>query len=141
MASINPYLTFNGNCEEAFNLYKKVFGGEFNVISRFKDMPPMPGMDIPEQLQNRIMHVSLPISKETVLMASDANPAMGEVKIGQNISLSVNTETIAEADSIFSALSVGGKVTMPIAKAFWGAYFGMLIDPFGIIWMVNCDAK
>jgi PhnB protein len=141
MATVNPYLTFNGNCEEAFDFYKKVFGGEFHLISRFKDMPPMPGMEIPEQLQNRIMHVSLPISKETVLMASDANPAMGDVKTGQNISLSVNTETVKEADRIFSALAAGGKITMPIAKAFWGAYFGMLIDKFEIIWMVNCDVK
>jgi PhnB protein len=87
------------------------------------------------------MHVSLPISKETVLMASDANPAMGVVKTGQNISLSVNTESTKEADRIFSALATGGKITMPIAKAFWGAYFGMLIDKFDIIWMVNCDVK
>ncbi len=123
MTSVNPYLIFDGNCEEAFNFYKKVFGGEFQVISRFKDLPPTPGMEIPEQFQNRIMHISLPISKESVLMAGDSNPAMGEVKMGDNISLSVNTESTSEADRIFSGLAAGGKITMPIAKAFWGAYF------------------
>ncbi len=87
------------------------------------------------------MHVSLPISKETILMASDSNPAMGDVSVGQNISLSVNTENKQEADRIYSALSEEGKVTMPMADTFWGAYFGMLTDPFGILWMINCDAK
>jgi PhnB protein len=139
MASVNPYLTFNGNCEKAFNFYKKVFGGEFHTFSRFKDMPPMPGMEIPDELRDRIMHVSLPINKENILMASDANPAMGNVKIGQNIALSVNTESKKEADRIFNSLAEGGKITMPMDKTFWGAYFGMLIDPFEIIWMVNCD--
>jgi PhnB protein len=141
MATINPYLTFNGNCEAAFDFYKKIFGGEFQMLSRFKDMPPMPGMEIPANLNNRIMHVSLPISKETILMASDANPAMGDVKIGQNISLSVSTENKEEADRIFSALASGGKITLPMGNMFWGAYFGMLIDPFDIIWLVNCDAR
>jgi PhnB protein len=141
MPTINPYLTFNGNCELAFTFYKKIFGGEFQTFSRYKDMPPMPGMEIPENLSNRILHVSLPISKETILMASDANLAMGAVSIGQNIALSVNTETQEEADKIFSALADGGKITMPIANTFWGAYFGMLTDAFGILWMVNCDTK
>ena len=141
MATINPYLTFNGNCEQAFKFYQKIFGGEFQTFSRFKDMPPMPGMEIPENLKERILHVSLPISKESILMASDANPAMGEVKMGQNISLSVNTENKEEADRIFTALATGGKITLPMGNMFWGAYFGMLIDPFDIIWMVNCDAR
>jgi PhnB protein len=141
MPTINPYLTFNGNCEQAFTFYQKIFGGEFQTFSRYKDMPPMPGMEIPENLSNRILHVSLPISKETILMASDANPAMGAVSIGQNIALSVNTKDKEEADKIFSALAEGGKITMPIANTFWGAYFGMLIDPFAVLWMVNCDSK
>jgi PhnB protein len=141
MPTINPYLTFNGNCEEAFKFYQKIFGGEFQTFSRFKDMPPMPGMEVPENLKEQILHVSLPISKETILMASDTNPAMGTVSIGQNISLSVHTAHKEEADKIFSALAEGGRITMPIANTFWGAYFGMLVDHFGIIWMVNCDAK
>ncbi len=99
----------------------------------------MPGMEIPDELRDRIMHVSLPINKENILMASDANPAMGNVIMGQNISLSVNTESKKEADRIFNSLAEGGKITMPMDKTFWGAYFGMLIDRFEIIWMVNCD--
>ena len=140
MATVNPYLTFNGTCEEAFNFYKSVFGGEFRQISRFKDMPPMPGAaELPDSLKERIMHVSLPLSNETILMGSDSNSNMGTVTVGQNISLSVNAESKAEADKIFTSLTSGGKITMPITDTFWGAYFGMLIDKYEIIWMVNYD--
>ena len=76
MAQVNPYLTFDGNCEEAFNFYKSVFGGEFPYIGRFKDMP---GEQIPESQKEKIMHVSLPISKETVLMGSDSSAEFGQV--------------------------------------------------------------
>ena len=141
MNTINPYLTFDGNCEAAFAFYKSIFGGEYQTISKFKDMPPMPGMELPDSVKERILHVSLPISKETILMGSDSNPAMGEVPFGKQISLSVNTESKAEAERIFNALAAGGKITMPIGEMFWGAYFGMLDDQFGITWMVNCDAK
>jgi PhnB protein len=140
MATINPYLTFNGNCEEAFEFYKSVFGGNFRQISKFKDMPPMPGNELPPNLLDKIMHVSSPISNETVLMGSDSNPMMGDVTTGQNISLSVNAASKNEADKIFNSLSSGGKITVPIADAFWGAYFGMLLDKFGIIWMVSTDS-
>jgi PhnB protein len=139
MAQVNPYLTFNGTCEEAFNFYKSVFGGEFRQISKFKDMPPMPGQTLTAEQGEKILHVGLPISKETILMGSDANPAMGAVNIGQHLSLSVGTDTKEEAGKIFNGLAVGGKITMPIGDTFWGAYFGMLIDKFGFIWMVNYD--
>jgi PhnB protein len=141
MATVNPYLAFNGNCEEAFIFYKSVFGGEFRMVSRFKDMPAMPGQDMPESMKHRIMHVSLPISNETILMGSDSNPRMGDVTTGQNVSLSVSTLSKSEADKIFNALSQGGKITMPISDAFWGSYFGMLVDKFGIIWMVSSENK
>jgi len=137
MALINPYLTFNGKCEEAFNFYKSVFGGEFKELSRFKEMPASDGYKIPEGAGDKIMHMSLPISKETILMGSDANPMMGEVHTGQNISLSVDTKSKEEADRIFQGLSVGGKIAMPIANTFWGSYFGMLSDKFQNIWMVS----
>jgi len=139
MAQVNAYLTFNGNCEEAFGFYKSVFGGEFRVISRFKDMPAMPGATLPEAAGQKIMHVSLPISKETILMGSDANPMFGDVPIGKNISLSVGADSKEEAGRIFNALAVGGQITMPIADTFWNAYFGMLVDKYNIIWMVNYD--
>ena len=139
MATVNPYLTFNGTCEEAFNFYKSIFGGEFIQIARFKDMPASPGHELPAGAGEKIMHVSLPISKETILMGSDANPGMGEVKVGQHISLSIGAATKDEASKIFNGLAAGGKITMPIGDMFWGAYFGMLIDKFGFIWMVNYD--
>ena len=139
MATINPYLTFNGNCEEAFDFYKSAFGGEFREVARFKDMPITPVQEMPKNLLEKIMHISLPISNETILMGSDANPMMGAITVGQHLSLSVNTAGKSEADKIFSSLSGGGNITMPIANTFWGAYFGMLVDRFGIIWMVNYD--
>jgi PhnB protein len=139
MAQLNPYLTFNGNCEEAFNFYKSVFGGEFRQISKFKDMPPMPGQALSAEAGEKILHVSLPISNETILMGSDANPGMGAVNIGQHLSLSVGVDSKEEADKIFYGLSATGKITMPIQDTFWGAYFGMLADKYGFIWMVNYD--
>ena len=140
MPTINPYLTFNGTCEEAFTFYKSVFGGEFPFMGRFKDMPPMDGKSVPAEEGNKIMHVSLPVSKETTLMGSDTSSAFGPAPVaGTNFSLSVNTDSEAEADKIFKALSAGGKVTMPMSKTFWGSYFGMLTDKFGIAWMVSFE--
>ncbi len=138
MAQVNPYLTFNGNCEEAFNFYKSVFGGEFAHIGRFKDMPSE--TPLPDEVGNLIMHVSLPISSETILMASDANEAFGQVaQAGSNVAISINTDSEEEATKLFNGLSAGGKVTMPLEKTFWGAFFGMFTDKFGIHWMVNYD--
>jgi PhnB protein len=135
MATINPYLNFLGNTEEAFNFYRSVFGGEFAVLQRFKDVPDCG--PISETDKNKIMHVALPI-KGNMLMGTDALESMGRtLTIGTNISLSLNTESEAESDKLFNALSKGGKVEMPLQKMFWGAYFGMCKDRFGIQWMVN----
>jgi PhnB protein len=139
MAQLNPYLTFNGNCETAFKFYRSVFGGEFQQLMRFKDMPPMPDMKLPESAKEKLMHIALPISKETILMGSDANPAMGEVKTGQNLSLAITASSKEEADKIFKRLSEGGKVTMPLADQFWNSYFGMLTDLFNINWMISYE--
>jgi len=141
MATVNVYLTFNGNCEEAFNFYKSVFGGEFPYIGRFNDMPPQPGQPpIPDDMGKRIMHVSLPVSKETMIMGSDTGGEWAaDYKAGNNFSISINTGSKEEADKLFNGLSAGGKVTMPMNKTFWGAYFGMFTDKFGISWMVNFD--
>lgn len=136
MAIINPYLTFDGNCETAFNFYRSVFGGEFNYIGRFKDMPAE--YKVPDAEKEKIMHVSLPISKETVLMGSDSSESFGgKPNFGNNFSISISTPEKAEADRLFKALSEGGTVTMPMENAFWGDYFGMLVDKFGINWMVG----
>ena len=139
MPKINPYLTFNGNCEEAFNFYKSVFGGEFPYVGRFGEMPPQEGQpSVTESEKNRIMHISLPISKETILMGSDSSDAFGHAtNQGNNITLSINADSKEEADRIFNQLSEGGKVTMPMDNTFWGDYFGMFTDKFGIHWMMS----
>lgn len=139
-ASVLPYLTFAGNCEEAFNFYRSVFGGEFTYVGRFKDMPSE--QPIPESEKNKIMHISLPLANNTALMGSDSSEAFGQATVtGNNFSLSVNTESEEEAKKIFSGLSAGGKVTMPLDKTFWGSYFGMLVDKFGIQWMVSYELE
>lgn len=140
MASVNAYLTFNGNCREAFDFYKSVFGGEYPYIGTFGEMPPMEGKETPEEDKDKIMHVSLPISKETILMGSDTGKEWASQLIpGNNISISINTESKEEATKLFNGLSEGGNVTMALADTFWGAYFGMFTDKFGINWMVNYD--
>jgi PhnB protein len=139
--SINPYLTFNGNCEEVFNFYRSVFGGNFPYIGRYKDMPPQDGMTVPESEGNKIMHMSLPIGNSgSVLMGSDSSDAFGHATvIGNNFSISINAANTAEADKLYHGLSEGGHATMPMSKTFWGSYFGMLVDKFGINWMISYD--
>ena len=139
MPTVNIYLTFDGNCEEAFNFYQSVFGGEFENLSRFGEMPPQEDMPpVPEEIKDQLMHVSLPISKETVLMGSDKGGGWSpDLKPGNNFSISVNTETKEEAERIMNTLAEGGNVTMPFDKTFWDSWFGMFTDRFGINWMVN----
>lgn len=138
MAIVNVYLNFNGNCEEAFLFYQSVFGGEFPYLGRFKDMPQKEGESIPTEMGDKIMHVSLPISKETSLMGSDTGGEWAQYfKAGNNFSVSITAESKEEADRLFNGLSAGGKVTMPLASTFWGDYFGMLEDKFGINWMMS----
>jgi PhnB protein len=140
MATINPYLNFNGNTEEAFNFYKSVFGGEFATVMRFGDTPGCDEMPINDADKGKIMHIALPIGSGNVLMATDAIESMGQrVENGNNFSISISTASKDETEQIFSGLSDGGKVEMPLADTFWGAYFGMLEDKFGIRWMVNFD--
>jgi PhnB protein len=138
MTNVNPYLNFKGNTEEAFLFYKSVFGGEFSVLQRFKDTPE--AKKVPPHEQDKIMHIALPIGKGTILMATDALESMGQqLTPGNNFHLSINTENEKETQKLFSALSAGGKVTVPLDKMFWGAYFGMCTDRFGIQWMVSFD--
>lgn len=141
MTTLNIYLNFDGDCEAAFNFYKSCFGNEFLSISRFEEMPPQEGMPpIPDEHLKRIMHVSLPISDETVLMGSDTGGGWApDFKQGNNFAISINTDTNDEADRLFNALSDGGNITMPMDNTFWGSYFGMLTDKFGINWMVSVD--
>lgn len=136
--AVNPYLMFNGTCEEAFLFYKSVFGGDFPYIGKYKDAPAEEGEVLSEEALNRIMHVSLPIGN-TILMGSDSHPRYGDVGFGDNFSISINAESRENADKIFNGLSAGGKVEMPMNDTFWGSYFGMFKDKFGINWMVSFD--
>lgn len=143
MTTVNIYLTFNGNCEEAFNFYKSVFGGEFPYIGRYKDMPPGDqGKAFSPDDAEKIMHISLPISKETVLMGSDIGGELASSYTqGNNFSVAINTDSKEQADSMFSGHSTGGVITMPMNDTFWGDYFGMFTDKFGINWMVSFNAN
>ncbi len=141
MAIVNVYLTFNGNCRAAFDFYKSVFGGEFPYLGTFGEIPPTANQaPLSAEDANKIMHVTLPISKETCLMGSDTlGEGVTAFKQGNNYAISINAESREEADQLFNALSVGGQVSMPMENTFWGAYFGMFTDKFGINWMVNFD--
>ena len=139
MATVNVYLNFNGNCKEAFEFYKSVLGGEFSYFSQFKDMPP--GSPVAPEDAEKVMHVSLPMGEGTILMGSDTSQMSGEASFGTNFSLSVCPDSRAESERIFVGLSQGGKVVMPLADTFWGAYFGFFTDKFGINWMINYEEK
>lgn len=143
MATINPYLNFNGSTEEAFNFYKSIFGGEFAAVMRFKDVSNEEGCDgmkISENEMEKIMHIALPIGSGNVLMATDGLKSMGQnFSKGDNFSISLSADSKEEADKLFHGLSNGGKTEMPLADAFWGSYFGMLEDKYGIQWMISYD--
>ncbi|MBK8626011.1 MAG: VOC family protein [Saprospiraceae bacterium] len=141
MAQINPYIHFNGNAEEAFTFYKSVFGGEFAMVMRFKDMTN-PDFPTPETEANKIMHIALPIGKHNILMGSDTPEALGVHNLNETRSkISISAETKEEADKIYNGLSADGHIEMPIADSPWGSYFGMFRDKFGIEWMVDFDPK
>jgi PhnB protein len=136
MATLNPYLNYQGNTEEAFNFYKSVLGGEFSSMIRFKDLPGIADKMSPEEA-NKIMHAALPIKGNT-LMATDMLESQGHtMKLGNNLTLSLEADSKEEADKLFNGLSAGGKIGAQIADAPWGAYWGMLTDKFDVQWMVN----
>jgi len=140
MALINPHINFNGNAEEAFTFYKSIFGGEFAIVMRYKDLS-IPGNQIAEDEANKIMHIALPIGKN-VLMGNDVPEFMGKVSENENRSkISIGAESKEEADKLFNGLSSGGTVEMPIGDSPWGSYFGMFRDKYGIEWMVDFDPK
>lgn len=140
MAKLNIYLSFKNQTEEAFNFYQKAFGTEF-TDGGFHRYSSMPGADkMPAEDQNLIMHVGLDVGNGNTLMGSDVSDSRGHTIVeGNNCQVSINADTKEEAERLFNALTEGGKVTMPMADTFWGAYFGMFTDKFGINWMVNFD--
>ncbi len=137
MTTINPWINFNGNAEEAFVFYRSVFGGEFTKVMRFKDMAS-PEFPVAEKDENKLMLISLPIGKSNVLMANDVPEFMGRVNENENRSkISVSTESKEEADKLFNGLSAGGKVEVPMVDSSWGSYFGMFRDKYGIEWVIE----
>lgn len=141
MATINPYIHFNGNTEEAFTFYQSVFGGEFANIVRFKDMQ-FEGVHNFGNEAEKIMNIALPIGKYSLLMGSDTPEQMGKHNERETRSkITVTAESKEEADKLFNGLSVGGDVEMPMEESPWGSYFGMFRDKFGIEWMIDLDLK
>jgi PhnB protein len=135
---LQPYLFFTGNCEEALNFYKKVFGGEIRELSRFKEAPPDPDHPVKPEDGERVMHATFK-SPDFSFMASDASAGK---QYGEGpITLSLGLTDVAAAQRVFDSLAQGGNVEMPLSDMFWGAKFGMLTDKFGIDWMVNCQLQ
>lgn len=134
----NPYLTFSGNCGEAFKYYERVLGGKIVALITHADMPGEAQAQTPPSYKNLIMHARLVVG-DNVLMGSDAPPDRFEKP--QGISVAIQTDDPKEAERIFAALSDNGRVTMPLQQTFWAIRFGMLVDRFGIPWMVNCEQQ
>ncbi len=141
MALINPYIHFNGNAEKAFTFYQSVFGGEFSRILRYKEISSSE-FPIAENDANRLMHIALPIGKNSALLGSDVLEVMGRVTENDNRNtIFINAESREEADKLFNGLSEGGNVEMPMADGPFGAYFGMFADKYGVQWMMNYSEK
>ena len=143
MSKVSIYLNFMGNTLEAFNFYKSAFGTDFVSITKMSDVPSQPGQpDLPENEKNMIMNVQLPILGGTVLMGTDMLASMGHsLQPGNNMSINLEPDTKAEADELFAALSQDGSDITPMQDMFWGAYWGSLVDKFGVHWMINCDTN
>ena len=141
MKSINPWINFNGNAEEAFTFYKSVFGGEFKKIVRFKDLAG-PEFPVADKEANKVMYIALPVGKNNVLVANDVPEIMGRTNENENRSkILVSVESREEADKIFNGLSAGGNVEGPIGDGPWGSYGGMFRDKYGIEWIVEFDPQ
>jgi PhnB protein len=136
MKAVNIYLHFADKAEEIFTFYRSVFGGTFSILHRYGDTPMAEKLSPADRA--KIVHVSLPLPNGSILMGSDCCASMGPpVTMGNNFSISIEADTEAEVDKIIGALAAGGKLTMPVQKTFWGAYFGMCVDRFGIQWMLS----
>ena len=137
MATINPWINFNGNAEEAFTFYKSVFGGEFAKVVRFKDIASTE-FKVAEKEENKIMYIALPIGTSTMLIANDVPEVLGRVNEHENRSkILVSTESKEEADRLFTGLSAGGEVEGSMGDSSWGSYAGMFRDKYGIEWIVQ----
>lgn len=140
MPLINIWINFNGNAEEAFTLYKSVFGGEFGKIVRFKDIASAE-FPVTEKDARKILRITLPIGKN-MLIANDVPEILGRVNENENRSkISISAESKDEAEKLFNGLSAGGNIEMPMADSPWGSYSGMFRDKYGIEWIIDFDPK
>ena len=136
---LNVYLHFNDNCREAFEFYRSVFGGDYTFFATFREMPEDMGMA--EEEMDNVMHVSYDIGG-TTLMGSDVPSVFGPpVEMGNNFSISYQTESREQTDELFAKISEGGTVSMPLQDMFWGDYFGSCTDKFGVNWMLGCPSS
>ncbi len=139
MTTLNPWINFNGNAEEAFIFYKSVFGGEFTTITRFKDLSG-PEFQVPEKEGEKIMQIILPIGNGNMLIGNDVPEFMGKVNENENRSkIHIDTDSKEEAERIFNGLSAGGQVEGPFGDSPWGTYAAMFRDKYGIEWIIECN--
>jgi PhnB protein len=138
MTKLNPYLFFDGNCEEAFIFYRSVFRREFKYLGRYKGVPNT-DRHIFKENDEKIMHVTLPISAETTLMGSDNTELNAEPGSNNGFALYINTDSKDEAERIFNELSLGGQIKVSMTETFWGSYYGILKDKFGVNWKITFD--
>lgn len=136
--TINPYLNFKGNCLEAFTFYKSVFGGEFTYKSTFAEMPPNDACEIAEEDKSKIMHITLPIGENGSIFGCDIIETKDhKYKQGNNFSISINPDSKEDTIRLFDAFAKNGHVIMPLEDTFWNAHFGLVVDQFGIAWMLH----
>ncbi len=137
MISANLYLNFQGNAEEAFTFYRQVFGGDFASLMRFRDFPDN-SMGVAETELDKIAHIALPLGPHLLLMATDVVSSWGRpFERGNHCYITLETESVAQSERIFQALSSAGSVEMPLQETEWAEYYGICIDRFGVQWMVN----
>jgi PhnB protein len=140
MSKVGIYLNFAGDCEAAFRTYQTAFGGELENLQRMSEVPADPAHPVGEKEQDLVAHVSLTILGGTDIMGTDVIEAMGSLRLGNNMTISLGLDDVAEADRIFAVLSRGGTDVQPLATMFWGAYWGTCQDAYGVRWMFNVPA-
>ena len=140
MITINPYIYFNGTCEEAFNFYATVFQKEISHMSKYKDVPKA-NRDLFTESDEKVMHVTLPLSEETMLNGSDNSLVYKEMIKDKTFTLIIHTDSREEVDRLYEALSQNGQIIVPVAMTFWGSYYGQCIDKYGISWKITSASE
>ena len=139
MTTVNPWINFNGNAEEAFNFYKSVFGGEFSKVVRLKDLASAE-FQVPENEAEKIMQIVLPIGGSNKLIGNDVPEFMGKVNENEQRSkIHIDADSKEDAERIFNGLSEGAQIEAPMSESPWGTYFGMFRDKYGIEWIIECN--